>query len=528
MALRESLREGRLGIEINDIDNNALQDIYRLIMQLIRCNPLVSRWLVAAMLVLSAHSAVAAGGSVVNIRFGVYPDKTRIVLDLDAAVVYRIEPQTQPDRIVIDLVDGAAAIAEGTPPSAHGLVKAVHTGEAGANSLILELAAPAHVARAQFLAGSDSAPPRIFVDLQPGPVAAAAGQVAAAVPQAAAPVAGPAPMDPITGRSEPAAASEAPPPVGGNAATASAGAETAAEPAAPDGKSPDGKWPDGRWNVIPPLKPAAPAPAPTAAADTASVSLVAMTVPATLPTPSPPPQPALPDGRRLPIVVLDAGHGGRDSGATAPDGTMEKNITLQMVKELKRVLESSGRYKVVLTREDDTFLPLRSRIDVARAAGADLFISVHADHNDDASLRGASVYTLSETASDAEAEAVAARENKEGLITGVNLSNQSPMVTSILVDLAQRETKNLSARFAGMLTDKLAEGTLILPDSHRFAGFVVLKAVDVPSVLIELGYLSNEDDEAALVSSRHRARMAKAMLEAIDRFFAWQRGARAS
>jgi N-acetylmuramoyl-L-alanine amidase len=171
---------------------------------------------------------------------------------------------------------------------------------------------------------------------------------------------------------------------------------------------------------------------------------------------------------------------------------------------------------------------LRKRIDIARAANADIFISLHADHNDNGSFRGASVYTLSETASDAEAAALAARENKEDLITGVDLSHQSQMVTSILIDLAQRETKNLSARLASYVTAELGKTTRMIYDSHRFAGFAVLKSPDVPSILIELGYLSNRADEKDLTSERHRKRMAKAILRAIDQYVEWQKGVKPS
>src|SRR5262249_52428425 len=230
----------------------------------------------------------------------------------------------------------------------------------------------------------------------------------------------------------------------------------------------------------------------------------------------------------IPTIVLDPGHGGKDPGAIGAHGTMEKDVNLQMAKQLKAALEATGRYKVVLTRTDDRPLPLRERIDIARAANADLFISLHADHNEKADVRGASVYTLSETASDAEAAEVAARENKDGVITGVDLTTQSPVVTSILIDLAQRETKNLSARFASFLTDQLAERTLVLRDSHRFAGFLVLKALYVPSFLFGLGYLSNSDDETALGSKRHRRSVAGAIRDAIDLYLQWQRSAHRS
>jgi N-acetylmuramoyl-L-alanine amidase len=242
----------------------------------------------------------------------------------------------------------------------------------------------------------------------------------------------------------------------------------------------------------------------------------------------PPEKPSARAAGRKPIIVLDAGHGGKDPGTIGEGGTMEKDITLQMARELKKMLEATGRYQVVLTRDDDVLLALRDRIEIARAAEADLFISLHADHTDVPAIRGASVYTLSENASDTEAATLAARENKEDLITGVNLTAQSPEVTSILIDLAQRETKNMSARFAAMLAKEMSDRTRMVSNSHRYAGFVVLKAPDVPSVLVELGYLSNPDDEAALAKKRHRRVLAKAMVEAIDRFFAWQQEVRRS
>jgi len=271
-----------------------------------------------------------------------------------------------------------------------------------------------------------------------------------------------------------------------------------------------------------PLPPTKPDDSDLDAEDATQVAVV--TVPAVQPAGKTAPA----SDTHIPTIVLDPGHGGKDPGAIGAHGTMEKDVNLEMAMQLKAMLEATGRYKVVLTRTDDRLLPLRERIDIARAANADLFISLHADHNESADVRGASVYTLSETASDAEAAEVAARENKDGVITGVDLTAQSAMVTSILIDLAQRETKNLSARFASFLTDQLAERTLVLPDSHRFAGFVVLKALDVPSVLLDSGYLSNAQDEAALSSKRHRRIVAKAIRDAIDGYFQWQRGSHQS
>jgi N-acetylmuramoyl-L-alanine amidase len=198
-------------------------------------------------------------------------------------------------------------------------------------------------------------------------------------------------------------------------------------------------------------------------------------------------------------------------------------VTLAMAKELKTALEASGRYRVVLTRDDDTFIRLRERVAKARAAGAELFISLHADSIGDHNHRGASVYTLSEIASDKEAEALAAKENKADLIGGLDLSNENPEVANILIDLAQRETMNYSARFAVALVADLDRAAKININPHRYAGFAVLKAPDVPSVLIELGYLSNPQDERALKDSKQRKRVAAAIVKACDRFFAEKR-----
>jgi N-acetylmuramoyl-L-alanine amidase len=234
-----------------------------------------------------------------------------------------------------------------------------------------------------------------------------------------------------------------------------------------------------------------------------------------------PPPPKRPDVRR--VVVVDAGHGGPDPGTTGAEGTYEKVVTLAMARELKTVMEASGRYRVVLTRDDDTFIRLRDRVAKARAAGAELFISLHADSIGDRNHRGASVYTLSEVSSDKEAEALAAKENKSDVIAGVDLSNENPEVTNILIDLAQRETMNYSARFAANLVEELDRAAKININPHRSAGFAVLKAPDVPSVLIEMGYLSNPQDEKALKDPRQRRGLAEAILRAADRFFAEKR-----
>jgi N-acetylmuramoyl-L-alanine amidase len=228
-----------------------------------------------------------------------------------------------------------------------------------------------------------------------------------------------------------------------------------------------------------------------------------------------------PKGRKL-VVTLDPGHGGVDPGTVGPGGTYEKDVVLAQAIDLKKHLLATGRYDVVMTRDGDTFLRLRDRIAVAREADADIFLSLHADSIANRSIRGGSVYTLSEKASDAEAAALAAKENKADLIAGIDLSDQSREVANILIDLAQRKTMNDSAIFARHVVAELGRSTRLLPRTHRFAGFAVLKAPDVPAVLIELGYLSNRHDERMLNEARERSKIAAAIVRAIDAYFADQ------
>jgi N-acetylmuramoyl-L-alanine amidase len=226
-----------------------------------------------------------------------------------------------------------------------------------------------------------------------------------------------------------------------------------------------------------------------------------------------------PQPRGKPVIVIDPGHGGVDPGAVGLSGVYEKNIVLAMGRELKERLDASGRFKVVMTRDRDVFLKLRERVAKARQAGADLFISLHANTHPEVSMSGLSVYTLSEKSSDKEAEALAESENKADLIAGIDLSNEPPEVANILIDLAQRETMNLSANFAGRAVTDLGHEVKLLNNSHRFAGFAVLKAPDVPSVLVELGYLSNPKEEQLLKTEAYRAKLANAIARACESYF---------
>ena len=217
-----------------------------------------------------------------------------------------------------------------------------------------------------------------------------------------------------------------------------------------------------------------------------------------------------------PVIVIDAGHGGRDPGARASDGTYEKVVTLAAARALKARLERGGRYKVVLTREKDVFIPLEQRVKIARRAGADLFISLHADAGSDESLRGASVYTLSENGSARIARRVMARDKVLG---EVNLPGSDRAVNQILLDLTQRATRNQSATFAQLLLNEVDDVAPLLRGSHRDAGFVVLLAPDVPAVLLEMGFLTNPDDERLLTDPAARRRIAAAVADSIDGYF---------
>jgi N-acetylmuramoyl-L-alanine amidase len=221
-----------------------------------------------------------------------------------------------------------------------------------------------------------------------------------------------------------------------------------------------------------------------------------------------------------PVVILDPGHGGVDPGTMSSSGTTEKEVVLAFAKTLKARLEAEGRYKVYLTREDDTFLALRQRVEFAKQKGASLFLSIHADsfptHVAEAS--GATVYTLSEQASDDEAKELAAKENFSDAIAGVELPNESDeVVANILIDLAQRETQNRSVTFAKSVVGEM-RGNLHTK-MLKSAGFRVLKAPDVPSVLLELGFLSNAEDEKHLKDEAWRDDMAKSVAAAIDGYF---------
>ena len=229
-------------------------------------------------------------------------------------------------------------------------------------------------------------------------------------------------------------------------------------------------------------------------------------------------QPQINTGDSRPLVVLDPGHGGIDTGTHAPSGQLEKDIVLDFAKRLRERIEKAGKYRVLMTRGDDTFIPLGDRVDIARKANAALFVSIHADAlpHGEGDAQGATIYTLSNKASDPEAAQLAEKENRADVIAGVDLKGEPDDVAGILIDLAQRETKTFSVQFAHKLVADLRGVARLHKQPLKSAGFRVLRAPDVPSVLVELGYVSNREDLRSLLSDTWRDHTADSIAKAID------------
>lgn len=450
----------------------------------------VARWLAVVVLAGGAwgglacsHDARAAGQKpdVTGIEMREQGGATTIAIDLSRRVDYRVFFLNEPMRAIIDLPPVGWALPA-TVPAPRGLVAGYRYGlfDPATSRLVLDLAGPARVREVRYDLMPGHGEQRLVIELEHTTQAAFDDQI-----------------QPWTQSVTKTAGAVVPP---------------VAQPAPIRTALPVMPPPHVTQPTITP--PVAPPPRPPALA-----APVVPRVAAIVPLP-PTARPGARKSEPVHIVAVDAGHGGVDPGTIGPGGIFEKNITLPTALELRRQLEATGRYKVVLTRDQDIFVPLRERVAIARAAGAELFVSIHADSIRDKNTRGASVYTLSETASDSEAAALAAKENRSDIIAGVNLARENKEVTSILIDLAQRESMNRSATFASLLVDDLGRQVHLIPvKPHRFAGFAVLKAPDVPSVLIELGYLSNPADERVLTDPRQRAKAALAIRHAVDRYF---------
>lgn len=224
--------------------------------------------------------------------------------------------------------------------------------------------------------------------------------------------------------------------------------------------------------------------------------------------------------RKKPIIIIDAGHGGTDPGSQGLNGTFEKDLTLSYAFAINKVLKDSKKYKPIMTRNKDIFIALKDRVEFAKKKKGDIFISLHADNHQDKTMQGLSIYTLSDSASDKEAEILAQKENKADLFSTIKLPILDKEATDILIDLATRNNKNNSADFAELLINHFSGNNVkLLRNTHRFAGFRVLTSPEIPSVLIELGYISNDEEEKLLNSKKHKELTAKLLLQVMDQYF---------
>ncbi len=418
---------------------------------------------------------------VTDVRIGEHPDKTRVVLDLVGGNEAQLFSLSDPARLVVDIPNGDWQVPFLSGERAGGAISSVRYGRLNRQvaRLVLDLNYPVTLSSSEVLGGKDNPGTRVVLDL----VRVSASDFRASVKL---------PKTKI-------------------ASSVRATARTAENNSSAEKKAP----------VVLPPREKQPVVAPPQEKQQAKVD-----PPLEKPVRAPvvldeDPEPKAKGSGKF-VIVIDPGHGGRDPGAIGSKGTKEADVVLGAAKALKSYLDKKKRYETVLTRTGNTSLKLRDRIAIARKQKADLFISMHADSLPDAArVRGASAYTLSKKASDAEAAALARKENQADVILGLDLGDHTAEVNDILIDLALSHTKNSSVRFAGMLISELSNVTPVHKNPQKSAGFVVLKSPDVPSVLLELGYLSNGADEKNLVSSQWRQNTAKAIGTAIDQFFGY-------
>lgn len=419
----------------------------------------------------SAQSSASQPAPIIEtIRYGGQQGKTRLVIESTSTLAFRTFLLAQPNRLVVDVPTSVWRVSR-SGFFQDATVKGYRSGELadGLTRIVFDLKSPALIDKAFALPATGTQKSRLVVDMAP----ASQNLFNAA-------------LDVVLGDKDLRARTLASSPASGASLTrAAANAQVA--------------------GAVPlPMKKPGYLSSPTQ-----SAGLLA-----------PPPAPAAPASAARRVIILDPGHGGHDPGAIGAGKVREKEITIAIAKALKKELEDTGRYKVYLTRDTDIFIPLRQRVAIARAKGAELFISLHADKVDRNNVRGASIYTLSETASDAETARLAERENNAGVVAGVDLSGEEADVADILLDLAMREKMNESNLLARFLEEAMRRKNIkLLPNSHRSAGFAVLKAPDVPSVLIETGFVSNMDDAKLLTSNAFRQDLARALRDGVDAYF---------
>lgn len=398
-----------------------------------------------------------------SIRLGQHPDKNRIVMEVDQITDFRSFSIQDPSRLVIDVPDFRWSVQGINKPAALAL-KDVRYGSLGAglSRIVFEMTQPAIIQAAFMIPARDNQPNRLVLDyiLTDAATAAKAANI----------MHGTMPAQVLTQ----APASPSQPQTLGQLRIS----ENPAPKAQPQRQQPSQSQPA----------------TPTA-------------------TPSGP--------KKKPLVIIDPGHGGQDPGAKGANGVYEKQITLAVAKRLKNTLEESGRYRVKMTRESDVFVQLRDRVRFARRNSGDLFISIHADSISRPNVTGASVYTLSEKASDAETAKLVARENAADLIVGIDMSDQDQDVANILIDLMTRDTMDQSKFMANTVVTRLNRGQVrtLSERPHRSAGFAVLKAPDIPSILVEMGYVTNPAEATKLSSPAYQQKIADALKSSVDAFF---------
>lgn len=431
----------------------------------------VSGYLVAAAICLISLAivifhcsvpALAAKGDRIPVangaRLGGDGERTRFVADLTAPVRFNAYVLPDPFRIIVDMEEVNFQLPDGLGSTGRGLIDAYRYGlfDVGKSRIVMDANAPVVIEQSFVLDPKDGSPARLVIDI--------------------------ARTDRETffksRRDAPTKAADA---LGQKIASLNAKIASLGEPMRPE-------------SIVPPVVPRAK-PKTSDRVDGGARK------------------------PRRPVIVLDPGHGGVDPGAIGHGGTSEKAVVFTFAQEVLKRLRKSGDYVVLMTRSKDTFVRLRDRVHFARQNEADLFIAIHADSLRHGDARGATVYTLSEKASDREAEELATKENRADIIAGVDLGGETDEVTGILIDLAQRETNNQSVYFAKTVVKSMDGVTRMTSRPHRSAGFRVLKAPDIPSVLLELGYLSSKGDEQLLRSDAWRAKTAEAVADAVDDYF---------
>lgn len=399
-------------------------------------------------------SGSAKALSIEDMRFGVHPDKIRLVLDLTENTPFKTFVLESPYRVVVDLPSSSWNVGEINRPRGSAITN-VRFGAQNSNTsrLVIDVEKPVILRSAFVLPAAGEKKDRLVIDF-------------VAVPQAT--------FEKEKTRSF-------------------------------------GKFESQSVLSAP--------PAQTLQPNTQAASqTIAMIKPPHKPNTQPKQKPLKEEEK--PLIVIDPGHGGQDPGAIGKGNVLEKNVVLNTSKELKRQLEATGLYRVKLTRDTDKYIKLHRRVYMAREWGADLFISVHADSVEKGDAQGVSIYTLSNVASDAQTAKLAARENQADLIAGVDLSHEDKEVANILIDLAMRDTMNQSKFLANtMVTHMGARGLRLLKRPHRYAGFAVLKAPDIPSVLIEIGFMSNAREAAMLQTPEYQRKVAASITDGINGYF---------